>query len=693
MRPRPLFILVTLAQLGASQQIWDIWQTTWNRQELFTSLAPSTPINFVTPGPAASADIVVTETTTFQTINGFGGSLTDSSALTLNNLKTKNSANYWSILGHMFSVADGADASGFSYLRVPIGASDFSAKLYSLDDVSGDTSFKSFNINNAPAYLFSVIKDILTINPALKVHILPWSPPGWMKSTGTMNGGTIQSSFVSAYPTYLLKAVQGFQGQGITIYAISVQNEPQNSNPTYPTCTMTPAIEGQIGAALRTLLNNNGLSSVKLVGYEHNWDDAGAYPVTLMQDDGGSYDGVAFHCYAGSVANQDLFHNAFPSKNIYFTECSGTIGSDFWTDIKWYMDNLWIGSLEHNAEIGLMYNLALDGNGLPVLPGTNSCASGCRPIVTVNSDGSFSYNQEFYALAQASKAIIPKDAGGPWGKRIGVAVGGTLGWALRVGAYSTKRLSSTDFNRYSLVVMNWDDNASTTFNPVPVTATIEFRGMQAKYTFPVGVTTLWWFAAPNAQGLVTGFNATTVPVNSTSARPSASSQKSGDFSAQRSTSTAMPSAATVQLSHTSAPGTSVSATANSSNISILQTSATAGSGSHHATLSASTLLVSPSGSPSVLTGTPSNATLHASAITASASRHPIASVSTISVSTNVTLSAVMSGSRSSNGVPNASQHATANAPLISASPNATLPAVNGTSGSRNSSTTLSAISP
>ncbi|KAK7028681.1 glycoside hydrolase superfamily [Favolaschia claudopus] len=289
---------------------------------------------------------------------------------------------------------------------------------------------------------------------------------------------------------------------GINIYAVSVQNEPENNNPTYPTCTMTPAIEGQIGASLRSLLNNNGLSSVKVVGYEHNWNDAGAYPVTLMNDDGGSYDGVAFHCYSGSVSNQASFHNAFPNKNIYFTECSGTYGSDWWSDIKWYMDNLWIGSLENFAEVGLMFNLALDGQGQPILPGSSSCGGGCRPIVTVNSDGSFSYNQEFYALAQASKAIIPKDAGGPWGKRIGVSVKGSLNWALRVGAYSTKRLSSSDWNRYALVVMNWNDNAASSWNPQPVTATIEFRGMQATYTFPVGVTTLWWFAAPNAQGLV-----------------------------------------------------------------------------------------------------------------------------------------------------------------------------------------------
>ncbi|KAJ7648111.1 glycoside hydrolase [Roridomyces roridus] len=492
-----LFLLATLA---ASQQIQDIWQTTWDRQNLLASLSPSAPITFATPGPVQSADIVVTEATVYQTINGFGGSLTDSSARTLNNLKATNQDNYQSVLNRLFSMADGDNAAGLGYLRVPIGASDFSSQVYSFADVSGDTSFRQFNINNAPSYLFSVLMDILSINPSLKVHIVPWSPPGWMKTTGTMNGGTIQPGLISAYPTYLLNAVQGFTNLGIPIYAISVQNEPENSNPTYPTCTMTPDTEGQIGAELRTLLDSNGFSDVKLVGYEHNWNDAGKYPVTLMQDDGDAYDGVAFHCYSGSVSKQSVFHNAYPDKNIYFTECSGTIGSDFWSDIKWYMDNLWIGSLERFAGVGLMFNLALDSSGLPKLPGTNSCGNGCRPIVTVNDDGSFQYNQEFYALAQASKAIIPKDPGGPWGQRIGVSVKGSLAWALRVGAYSTGRLSSSDGTRYSLVVMNWDDSSSSTFNPVPVTATIEFRGMQATYTFPVGVTTLWWFGDSNAQG-------------------------------------------------------------------------------------------------------------------------------------------------------------------------------------------------
>ncbi|CAK5278690.1 unnamed protein product [Mycena citricolor] len=483
-----LFQVSLLVFPAAAQQIQDVWQTTANKASLFADVSPHKPIDFVKPGLGALADIVVADSQTFQTIEGFGGSLTDSSALTLSNLKSKNATAYWEIVHYMFDATDGANAAGFNYIRVPIGASDFSAKVYSLDDHKGDTTFSKFNIDNAPSHLFSTIQDIMTVNPALKVHVVPWSPPAWMKKGGKMTGGTIQSQYIRIYPTYLLKAVQGFVSKGINIHAISVQNEPQNNNPTYPTCTMTPAIEGRIGSALRTLLNQNGLSSVKLVGYEHNWNDAAAYPSTLIHDDNDSYDGVAFHCYAGDVKNQAEFHKAHPNKNIYFTECTGTVGSDFAGDLTWYMQNLWIGSLQNNASVGLMFNLALDGQGLPTLPGTNSCDGGCRAMVTVNSDGSFEYNQDFYAMAQASKAIVPKDNGGPSGFRTGVSVQGKHASALTVGSYTTKRVSSSDFNRHSLVVLNAHNS--------PLASTIDFRGKQATYTFPAGVTTLWWFAPP-----------------------------------------------------------------------------------------------------------------------------------------------------------------------------------------------------
>ncbi|KAF9526218.1 glucan endo-1,6-beta-glucosidase [Crepidotus variabilis] len=493
MRGATLATVLALCSMVESQKIWDIWQTTWNKNKLFSSLAPNPPLDFVAPGAIGDADILVDENTKYQTIVGFGGSLTDSSAQLMSNMKSVNPSNYWSLLNYLFNATEGANAAGLSYLRFPIGACDFSPKQYSYNDVSGDTGMKNVDANAAPSYTFSVLADILAVNPAIKIHVVPWSPPGWMKDSWTMNGGSLRSEMIDVYPTYLFRALQSLRSKGIEVYAVSIQNEPQYSNPTYPTASFTPSTEARIGIQLKSLMKSNGFPNVKLVGYDHNWDGAPGYATQLMQAGGDAFDGVSFHCYGGSVSQQGDFSRQYPNKEIYFTECSGTYGSDWWQDIKWYLDNIFIGSVERNAKAALMWNLALDPQGNPKYPGTSSCGGpGCRGIVTIGWDGTWSVNQEFYAMSHVSKATIPRDIGGPSGQRMKVNVGGSLSWALRVGAFVTGRLNSADWLRYSLVVLNWNDSTGG-WNPQPVKATIEFRGMQAAYTFPVGVSTLWWY--------------------------------------------------------------------------------------------------------------------------------------------------------------------------------------------------------
>ncbi|KAG8998335.1 hypothetical protein FRB94_004503 [Tulasnella sp. JGI-2019a] len=477
----------------AQTSIYDFFTTTWDRASLFTyKNLGSSPLTWSTGVTAGSAVINVNGGTVYQTMDGFGATLTDSSAELMYNMKVANAQNYWDLLGYLFDITDGALSAGFSSLRVPIGASDFSASAYNWDSTSGDTALSSFSVASTPSYVWTVLTDIIGIQPSIKLYVLPWSPPGWMKSSGSMDGGTLNSAYYTVYANYLLKAVQAFKTKGWTPYALSLQNEPLNSDGTYPTSLLPSAVAATIGTTVRTLLNNNGLSTVKIIGYEHNWDNT-TYPEDVLSKAGSSFAGVSWHCYAGANTAMTTVHNAYPNAEVHFTECSGTLGSDWWSDIKWDVNTLVNGGPNNWARTVMTWALALDASGDPKLPGTDSCGgAGCRGVVTI-ANNAWTVNQEFYSMAQGSRAILPKDAGGPWGQRISTTVTGSLAAELVVTGYVTKRLASTDWPRYSLVVLNWNDGGTAGWNPQPVAATINFNGVTASYTFPVGVTTLWWF--------------------------------------------------------------------------------------------------------------------------------------------------------------------------------------------------------
>ncbi|KAI5118210.1 hypothetical protein M0805_004700 [Coniferiporia weirii] len=404
-------------------------------------------------------------------------------------LPTSDVGTYDSLLKSMFNTSANADSAGMNYMRVPLGASDFSPSVYSYNDNQN----ANFSIDVTPAYVFSTLEDIIAISNGAKIHLLPWSPPGWMKDSSSMNGGNFVAEYSSQMANYLFKSAQSFKLKGFTPYAISIQNEPQSSNPSLPSAEYTTSAQAAVAVTLRQLLNSNGMPDVKIIGYEHNWDNAASYATQLMRETGASdaFTGVAFHCYAGNVGQQDDFHNGFPAKELYFTECTGTVGSDWWNDIQFYMKNIFIGGLQHWAQSGLMWNIAVDPEGNPKLPGATSCGNGCRGVVQISSDGKVQLNQEYYAIAHASKAILPLSSGGPFGQRIGVGITGDEASSLTIGAYATNQTTSnpnsTGNERYSLVVMNSGNNA--------LKAAIKFRGQTAVYSFPVGLTTMTWFAS------------------------------------------------------------------------------------------------------------------------------------------------------------------------------------------------------
>ncbi|KAJ6567069.1 glycoside hydrolase superfamily [Mycena capillaripes] len=495
-----LSVLGALLSPTVAQQIVDIRQTLHDQSRLFAPLTLSKPLSF--SGSSSHPDIIVDETKRAQTIKGFGATLTDSGAQSLNQLKTKNSKAYFELLKKLFDPTFNASSAGITYLRVPLGATDFSQKsginayllAYSYDDTPGDSNLAKFNIAAAPSYVFDVLNDIQSINKILKVHVVPWSPPGWMKGSKTMNGGNFTSSMAKTYANYLLKALQGFESKGVHVYAISIQNEVLNSNPTLPSCKMTYQDEGAIGKALRGLMKANGFSAVKLIGFEHNWRGY-QYPISLMKSYSDSFDGIAFHCYGGTAADQDKFYQAYPKKDLYFTECTGMEGSDWWGDLRWQTENLFMGAIEHRAQTALMW-LLISGAELPKSTschGKDGKPNACRAVVTVNADGTYVLNQEYYSIAQASHAVLPSETNGPFGTVIKstVAASGNRTTNLRVVAYAAAGAKAEDPTRYSLHVLNMAKEG---------TYTIAFRGKQASsysnclsYSFPMGVSTLHFY--------------------------------------------------------------------------------------------------------------------------------------------------------------------------------------------------------
>jgi glucosylceramidase len=229
-----------------------------------------------------------------------------------------------------------------------------------------------------------------------------------MKSSGSMIGGSLNSGDYQVFADYLTKFVQAYDAAGVPISLITAQNEPEYSPSNYPGSTFTAAQEASfIGSNLGPDLQKAGLST-KIIAYDHNWNDT-SFPETVLGDStAGPYTaGVAWHCYAGDPSAQTTVHNAFPNKDTYFTECSGTQSSNpantFADSLDWQTENLIIGATRNWAKTVATWNMALNPSGGPSM----NCTT-CTGVVTVdNSADTATYNAEYYVLGQASKFVKP----------------------------------------------------------------------------------------------------------------------------------------------------------------------------------------------------------------------------------------------------------------------------------------------
>jgi glucosylceramidase len=347
----------------------------------------------------------------FQTMAGFGASLTDSSATLIEQLPAEERK---AVMREMF---EPAGPLGLTLLRQPIGASDFSAHAnYSYDDSPNnaeDATLAHFSVAKDETSLFPLLREAEHLNPQLRMMAMPWSPPAWMKSDHSMNAGQLEERDVPAYAQYLARTVAAYHAEGVPLFALALQNEPLNENATYPTALMQPEQEARLGAALKPLLNAQGESPL-LLGYEHNWDNLD-YPNRLLAEaarlaGAGAapvFEGISFHCYKGDERAQTAFVLEHPHTSIWFTECSGTAHDVFGDSLMWQARHLLLGATLNEARSVLLWNLVLDPRGGP----HNGGCGDCRPLLTLETHAgkpaTFARTSDFYLLAHAAPFVHP----------------------------------------------------------------------------------------------------------------------------------------------------------------------------------------------------------------------------------------------------------------------------------------------
>ncbi|WP_461490946.1 glycoside hydrolase family 30 protein [Pontibacter sp. HJ8] len=339
-------------------------------------------------------------TQTFQTIDGFGYTLTGGSAMLLNKMSP---AARTALLQELFAT-DGTNI-GVSYLRVSIGASDLDSYVFSYNDLPAgetDPEMARFSLDPDRKDLIPVLKEILAINPDIKIMGSPWSPPTWMKTNNNSKGGSLKPEFYDAYARYFVRYIQKMAAEGIRIDAITVQNEPLHPGNNPSLLMLSPDQAQFIKQSLGPAFQAANIST-KIIVYDHNADRVD-YPISILNDpEAKKYiDGSAFHLYGGTIDALDQVHKAHPDKNLYFTEQWIGAPGNLAGDLNWHTKNLIIGATRNWCKTVLEWNLAADAKQDPHTEG--GCTE-CLGAVTIN--GGVIRNPAYYIIAHASKFVRP----------------------------------------------------------------------------------------------------------------------------------------------------------------------------------------------------------------------------------------------------------------------------------------------
>jgi len=339
----------------------------------------------------------------YQRIEGFGGALTESAAVTL---EKAGQGIRGKVLKAYFDTEKGLN---YRLCRTHINSCDFSLGNYHYT-AKNDRRLKTFCIARDRRLIIPMIKDAQKIRGSrLKILASPWSPPDWMKTTGKMDrGGQLKPGCRKIWAEYYSKYLDAYAREGIKISYLTVQNEPKATQ-TWESCVYTAEeerdfVKNYLGPALR----KNGHGDVRLLVWDHNKERVFDRARTILSDRRAAKYiwGTGFHWYSGDHFEAlAMLHDLFPDKGLIFTEgCLTGPGDCGWRHGERYAHDI-IGDLNNWVQGWIDWNIALDERG-----GPNHSRNdvGCdAPIIVDTKKKKIIFKSSYYYIGHISKYIRP----------------------------------------------------------------------------------------------------------------------------------------------------------------------------------------------------------------------------------------------------------------------------------------------
>ncbi|MFZ0684013.1 MAG: glycoside hydrolase family 30 beta sandwich domain-containing protein [Terriglobales bacterium] len=346
--------------------------------------------------PPPGSVIVLNPEKEFQTILGFGGAFTEATCFTFNRLRPQARETLFHELFHPTQLA-------LNVCRTCIGSSDYSLKAYSYDDGKTDRELKRFTIAHDRPYILPILREARNLNPDMFLFSSPWSPPGWMKSGGSLLGGSMRRVYMPVYARYFVKFLEDYFQAGVPIQAVTVQNEVDtDQDARMPACIWPQEYEIEfVRDHLGPLLEKSRIST-KIWVLDHNYNLWGRAVAELDDADLRKYcNAIAWHGYFGTPEMMTKAHEAHPDAEMHWTEGgSDYTAPDYLTDwAKW--GETFTGVLRNWAESITAWNLALDENGKP-----NIGPFSCGGLVTIHSHtDEIVRSGQYWGISHFSRAI------------------------------------------------------------------------------------------------------------------------------------------------------------------------------------------------------------------------------------------------------------------------------------------------